>query len=155
MTYSASHPLVVQVASLYGLRTDLLAAQIVAESAGDPFAFRHEPAFFDHYIRNKPKVAGYRFGPLAACSYGLLQVLLETAVEMGFDDRPERLFDERVGLTWGAKYLKRCMDATGGDMFRALQRYNGQGKAAHDYAVKVFTLARQIVPDNTSSSRTS
>lgn len=141
MIYSRSDPLVVQVASMYGLRTDLLAAQIHAESSGDPFAFRHEPEFFDRYIRNKPQTAGYRFGPLAACSYGLLQILLETAVEMGFTDRPELLFEPRVGLTWGAKYLRRCLDATGDDYRKALARYNGAGARADAYAAKVFTIA--------------
>ncbi len=154
MTYPPHDPLVIQVASVYGLRTDLLSAQIIAESAGRPDAFRWEPDFYDRYIHGKPHVAGARFGPLAACSYGLLQILLETALEHGFEGRPEDLFVPRVGLNWGAKYLRWCLDASGQDHFRALQRYNGQGKHAHDYAVKVFTLARRTVPDNTTSSNT-
>lgn len=139
--YTRSSPLVVQVASMYGLRTDLLGAQILVESSGDPFAFRYEPEFFDRYIKDHASAQGYRYGPLAACSFGLLQILLETALEIGFDDRPERLFDPRVGLNWGAKYLQRCLEATGNDYRKALARYNGAGTRADAYAMKVFALA--------------
>ncbi len=141
MTYPPTDPLVVQVASVYGLRTDLLSAQIVAESAGQPDAFRWEPEFYDRYIHGKPHVAGARFGPLAACSYGLLQILLETALEHGFEGRPEDLFVPRVGLNWGAKYLAACLAVTGGDYRKALGRYNGAGVRADAYAAKVFALA--------------
>lgn len=139
--YTRSSPLVVQVASMYGLRTDLLAAQIMAESSGDPFAFRYEHEFFERYIKDHASAQGYRFGPLAACSFGLLQILLETALELGFDDRPERLFDPRTGLSWGAKYLQRCLEATGNDYRKGLARYNGAGARADAYALNVFAIA--------------
>ncbi len=138
--YTRSSPLVVQIANAYGLRADLLAAQIEAESGGDAWAFRHEPAYFDHYIRHKPAALGYRFGPLAACSYGLLQVLLETALEYGFTDRPEQLFVPRVGLTFGAKYLQHCLMITGNDYRQALAKFNGSGSRADAYSTRVFAI---------------
>lgn len=141
IAYTKSSPVVIQVASLYGLRTDLLAAQIIVESGGDPFAFRYEPEFFDRYIKDHASAQGYKYGPLAACSFGLLQILLETALEIGFDDRPERLFDPRVGLNWGAKYLRRCLDAMNQDYRKALARYNGAGVRADAYAMNVFAIA--------------
>jgi len=141
ITYGPSDPLVVQVATQYGLRTDLLAAQIQAESSGDPFAFRYEHGFFERYVRDRNAAMGARFGPLAACSYGLLQIMLETSLELGFDGRPEELFVPRVGLSWGAKYLQRCLTLTGGDYRRALARYNGAGQMAEAYAARVFAIA--------------
>ncbi len=141
MIYTAASTLVMQVAVNYGFRADLLAAQIQIESSGDPFAFRYEKAFFDRYIHNHASAQGYKFGPLAACSFGLLQILLETAIEQGFTDRPERLFDPRTGLTWGAKYLQTCLAASDGDYRKALARYNGAGKLATVYADKVFAQA--------------
>ena len=65
------------------------------------------------------------------------------ALEHGFDDRPERLFDPRVGLTWGAKYLKHCLEVMGQDYRRALAKYNGSGARAEAYAARVFTIAGQ------------
>lgn len=144
VTYSVSHPLILQVSELYDLRPDLLAAQVYAESAGDPWAFRYEHEYFERYVKDRPTVAGYKYGPLAACSFGLMQVLLETALEHGFDGQPQQLFDERVGLTFGAKYLRYCLNATGGEYRRALARYNGSGARADAYATKVFTLREQF-----------
>lgn len=135
-----------QTSNVYQLPYDLLVAQVQIESAFDPNAFRYEPAYFDHYIRGKSadQVRGAPYGPLAACSYGLLQILLETALEIGYTDRPERLFDPRVGLAWGAKYLSRLWDGLGraeGSYRVALARYNGRGPAADAYAQKVYQAA--------------
>lgn len=138
--------LVRQVAGVYRLPETLLAAQISVESGGDPNAFRYEPAYFERYILEKA-VKGSKYGPLAACSYGLLQILLETALEIGFDDKPERLFEPRIGLSWGAKYLRYLWDGLGGEesSFRsALARYNGRGAAAQAYADKVYARAAEI-----------
>lgn len=140
MTYTATTPLVLQVCTLFDLRPDILAAQIEAESSGDPFAFRYEPEFYERYIDNHPHALGYRFGPLAACSYGLLQVLLETAVEHGFDGPAQQLFDPRVGLTFGAKYLKHCLTLAAGDYRLALEKYNGTGVRATAYAARVLAI---------------
>jgi soluble lytic murein transglycosylase-like protein len=104
-------------------------------------AFRYEHAFFDNYLRHKPEAKGYAYGPLAACSFGLLQILFETALETGFDDRPERLFDPRVGLAWGAKYLQSRLTLSGGDYHAALAAYNGSGPASRTYADRIYTLA--------------
>ena len=133
--------LIQQTANVYGLPADLLRAQVYRESSFDPYAFRYEDAYFERYIKDTPEARGYSFGPLAACSYGLLQILLETALEQGFTDRPERLFDPRVGLAWGAKYLRHCLALTGGASHTALARYNGTGPAALHYADAIYTLA--------------
>lgn len=139
--------LVDQIARVYRLPTYLLAAQIQVESGGDPNAFRYEPAYFEKYIFERD-VKGARYGPLAACSYGLLQILLETALEIGFTDKPEMLFVPRIGLSWGAKYLRLLWDNVGGqpETYRkALVRYNGRGAAAEAYADRVYAVAdRQL-----------
>ncbi len=140
MIYTATHALVVQVSSVYGLRPDLLSAQIQVESSGDPFAFRHEPDYYDRYLRERPTALGFQYGPLAACSYGLMQILFETALELGFDLPPWHLFDPRVGMTWGAKYMQQCLIRTQNDYRRALARYNGSGARADAYATRVFAL---------------
>lgn len=133
--------LIDRTAATYGLDSGLLTAQIQIESSFDPNAFRYEPAFFRKYIKDNPDAKGHTYGPLAACSYGLLQIMLETALEIGFEDEPERLFVPQIGLAWGAKYLQKCLKKAGGQYKVALARYNGAGAAAAAYAEKVFTVA--------------
>lgn len=125
--------LVQHVADNVGLPSELVLAQVHVESGGDPFALRYEPSFFEKYIRHNPTANGYRYGPLSACSFGLLQIILETAIEIGFDGQPQDLFIDRIGLMWGAKYMKACWDTAGGTTEtypHALAMYNaGPGVA--------------------------
>jgi len=146
--------LIHRVATTYGLPADVLEGQVLAESHGDPDAFRYEPAFYDHYLRGKSPavVKASQYGPLAACSYGLLQIMLETAAEIGFDGRPEQLFEPMVGLAWGAKHLKALLDWADGDLVRALCAFNGgkQGNGVRPfrnqaYADTVFRLSGRTV----------
>ena len=138
---TAYDELIVQVAGAYALPINLLTAQVLQESSGKADAFRYEAGFYSRYIQHHPTAKGFSYGPLAACSYGLLQILLETALEIGFSDRPETLFLPRVGLNWGAKKMRLLWDAAGNtpDTYRiALQHYNGAGVAAERYAESVY-----------------
>lgn len=136
--------IIAATAGMYGLDVDLLQAQVSVESSFNPDAFRYEHDFFERYIKGKDAM-GSKYGPLAACSFGLLQVLLETALEQGYTDRPEVLFVPRIGLSWGAKYLKSCLLRTGGNYHMALARYNGTGIAAVAYANKVYEVAGRTI----------
>jgi hypothetical protein len=144
-------PLIQSVAVECRLPADLLEAQVVVESSGDPFAFRYEPAFFDDYIRFNAKAKGARYGPFAACSFGLLQILLETALEDGFSGAPEELFVPRIGLLWGARHLELLLYGWAAqDVDRALAAYNGgkQGNASrpfrnHAYVQRVRDQLRE------------
>jgi hypothetical protein len=144
--------LIHRVATTYGLPADVLEGQVLAESHGDPNALRYEPAFFARYVFENVNSKASHFGPLAACSFGLLQVMLETAYEDGFDGRPEQLFDPIIGLAWGAKHLQGCLAVADGDLERALCIYNGgrKGNAVRpfrnqDYATKVLRLSGRTV----------
>lgn len=134
-------------AAKYQLSPELLAAQVLVESSGQPDAFRFEPAFYKTYVKGNANAKAARFGPLAACSYGPLQILLETAVEIGFTGYPEELFNPAVGLDWGAKYLASLLAWAKGDYAKAWCAYNGgKGAAAKPpypnqiYADKVLAM---------------
>lgn len=116
---------VVAAAGKYGLDPVLLAAQVLVESSGDPNAFRYEPAFFAKYIKGNANAKAARFGPLAACSYGPLQIMLEVACELGFDGYPEELFNPQTGVEWGARYLASLLKWAEGDYTRAWCAFNG------------------------------
>lgn len=139
---------IMAAANFYGLPIDLITAQVLHESAGKADAFRYEPAFFDYYIKDKPTVQGFKYGPLAACSYGLMQIVLQVALEDGFDGNPWDLFVPRIGLGFGCKHLRKLWDRLGGtpDTYRtALARYNGTGEAATRYADAIYASAGRVV----------
>lgn len=118
--------LIRQIATECRLQPDLLEAQIIVESNGDRFAFRFEERYFDTYIRSNPMARGYKYGPIAACSFGLLQIVLETALEDGFTGLPHDLFISRVGLLWGARHLSALLHGWADEDYdRALAAYNG------------------------------
>lgn len=124
--------LVSSVAQKHHLREDYLRAQMMIESSGDPNAFRFEKGFYVRYVAsavNKPPWAKY--GPLAACSYGLLQIMLVVAMENGFTGQPWDLFVPEVGLDWGALHFAELLRWSKGDYYQALAAYNG-GKGGNE-----------------------
>ena len=141
---TAHDDLIHQVCRAYNLPFALIQAQMLHESSGDPFAFRYEEGFYRRYIKGNLNAKAARFGPLAACSYGLMQIVLETAYELGFDGRPEELFLDRVSLTWGCRKMRALWDNVGGQEAtyrQALARYNGVGSMADLYADTVYRIA--------------
>jgi soluble lytic murein transglycosylase-like protein len=116
--------LIISAASVYGLDIQLLKAQIQVESGFDSNAFRYEKAFFDNYLKNNDKALSKIYGPLGACSFGMMQVLLEVAMELGFADRPERLFIPSIGLAYGCKKMQGLLAWSKSDYNRALSAYN-------------------------------
>lgn len=117
--------LVRQYASAYNLPPSLLKAQVMVESSGDPNALRYEPGFFTAYVKGNQKARAWAYGPFAACSVGLMQIMVEVAYETGYAGRPEGLFNASTGLLWGCKKMQSLLHASGGVYRTALAAYNG------------------------------
>lgn len=115
-------------AQRFNLDPILIAAVVLQESTGDQFAFRFEPAFLNRYIKDKtpaqlgglwPVVTGDRAADdraiefhkrLRSCSFGLMQLMLQTAVELGFKGLPvEDLFVPSINIELGCKKIARCV----------------------------------------------
>jgi len=65
---------------------------------------------------------------LRAVSWGLMQVMGQTAREFGYPGPLPQLCSPGVGLLYGCKKLKSCFErAAGGDVRQALSFYNGGG----------------------------
>ncbi|MBK8184877.1 MAG: transglycosylase SLT domain-containing protein [Candidatus Competibacteraceae bacterium] len=103
--------LTVEAASRYNLPTALVLAIIQAESGGDPWAIRYEPAFFKRYIEGARIVV---FGAVShdtermarATSWGLMQVMGQVARERGFQGAfLSSLCDPAMGIKWGCHHL--------------------------------------------------
>lgn len=132
-----------------GWDADLLEAQVLVESSDDPHAFRYEPGFYTRYLKGKPEWESW--GPLAACSYGLLQVLYTVAFEVGFRGRPEELFQPATGLRWGVTKIATLRRGIS-DPLAVLASYNG-GTAGNTvapfrnqaYVQKVLTQRDAVV----------
>jgi soluble lytic murein transglycosylase-like protein len=108
----------------YDLDYKLVAAVAWQESRGDLYAIRYEPGFFRRYLEGKDtsQLPGTfpRAIPtpatelrLRAHSFGLMQIMGNTARLIGFDGRYlTELLDPEINLELGARYLQRCWERT-------------------------------------------
>ncbi len=104
-TISNYDGLINDAAQKYGLQPELLKAVIRAES-------------------------GFRTNVMSgAGAKGLMQLMPSTAASLGISDP----FDPAQNIDGGAKYLKRQLDAFGGDVNKALAAYNAGAGSVKKY----------------------
>jgi soluble lytic murein transglycosylase-like protein len=129
---------VTPTAQKYGLEPALVCAVCEQESGWEPGQARFEPEFLRHYVNplNLPLLEAFD----RATSWGLMQIMGQTAVELGCTGDLSALRTPDLGVTYGCKKLQKCFFAAAGDPTKALLRYNGGGNA--NYAPEV--LARVI-----------
>ena len=138
---------------------DLLESQVMEESSGDPKAIRYEDGYYRDYIKGNAVAKGYKYGRFAAISVGLLQILFETALELGFTGVIYELCDPATGLYWGLTYLTSLRTAygtaDGAETRIAIGAYNGGPRLLHHpvdqwppgpkkYVQDVYTRAGKI-----------
>lgn len=115
------------MAQRHDLDPVLVEAVVFTESNGKTNAFRYEPAFWDRYMRDKPEWDGANPQRVSA-SYGLMQVMFVTAIELAGMERtepPEYLFVPLIGLEAGCRVLRERLTWAKGDVDAALAAYNG------------------------------
>jgi len=138
--------LIDDAARRHDIDANWLAAVVLTESSGDPWAIRVERGFWRRYrdgirrwVRSTPTRNDDRWSKypdLYAASYGLAQVMLQTAVEAGFEYRyPTELLDPARNLDIAARILSRHLRRTG-TWPAALLRYNGGGDPAYPDRVR-------------------
>lgn len=113
-----------KAASNFGVDPFLVEAVIQQESGGKADAFRYEPGYYLRYVKNNPEFKGQNPRRVAS-SYGLMQIMYPTALELGFRGDPEELFEIGLNINLGTKLLKRLLDRYKGDVEKALMAYNG------------------------------
>ena len=116
-------------ARLHDLDGALVCAVIEQESNWVQWAIRYEPAFQKRYV--EPLNLGPTETVARSISWGLMQLMGQSAREMGFNAKMASLCDPDNGLEWGCKHLKAKMDAHGGDVHAGLLAWNGGGNAAY------------------------
>ena len=143
---------ILQAAREHGLDPNLVEGLVLVESSGRADAFRYEPAFWDRYLKHNPDYQG-EVPRRVASSYGLCQIMLPVARELGFKQQPEYLFVPTVNLYFGCKHLRRLVQWAEGDIPTALEAYNG-GKgnigsaATKRYAAKVIQRWDEVAQES-------
>ena len=106
----------------------LVCAVAEQESLWNPWAMRFEPMFLSHYVHPVMPDAPTTKELARATSWGLMQIMGQVALEMGFPGQFfSELCDPTIGLLYGCKKLRRCLDARADDTTKALLMYNGGG----------------------------
>src|ERR1700723_1783076 len=86
-------------ATKYGLEVALVCAVAAHESSWNPFAVRFEPAFEARYIKPAVPAMPTTLELTKAMSFGLMQIMGETAIEFGFGGKfLTDLCDPDIGL---------------------------------------------------------
>ena len=159
MQKSWYRPLIEQISKEFGLDPLLVEAISWQESLSCADAFRFEPKFWLRYQKHLPEYKGANPRRVSA-SYGLMQVMYQTAKEAGFVGDPEELFIPAVNVFWSCGILKKLTTwakafATSDEtqLQAVLASYNGGrgGNKPTDqplrngrYAAAVLSIYRQL-----------
>lgn len=114
------------MATRYGLAPSLVCAVCEQESDWNCGAVRFEPGFLKRYV---DPLNLYLLESLdRSTSWGLMQIMGQTAIEFGWPLKVAPLTDLRdptQGLQFGCKKLQNCFLKHGGNRESALLAYNG------------------------------
>lgn len=145
--------LIAAAARRHGLPVQLVLAMVRHESVGGiTHAVRYEPGFYDRYLKGRmpnfrPPHCSWETERIGrATSWGLMQVMGETARCNGFRGWFPELCVPEAGLEWGCLYLRRLADKyfSGGGWEVACRAYNGgpgnAHDAANDYPARILAL---------------
>lgn len=154
-------PVVRDVVNADEIRTSLVLAMLWKESSGDPYAQRYEPYY--QYFCTKNGVPLYRksmnwqqnratalatLGPLEfhmqSTSHGLMQIMGAVARERGLEGWIAQLYDPKASVRIGVSHLKVKIKEAG-SLHGGIERYNGVGDAAAEYARDVLAKEKLIV----------
>ena len=120
-----------------GLDPALVMAVIEHESSWQPWAVRYEPGFYNTYTSHMKLPETER--TMRATSFGLMQVMGQVAREKGFDGKfLTELLEPVIGVTFGCRKLRECLDKENNAVSAALLRYNGGGNASYPDMVLQF-----------------
>ncbi len=129
--------LILRFSRNFQLNPLIVAAIICQESAGDPVRWRFEKDWFKKHIEGKSRDRlGGTWLPQGICtettermgraiSWGAMQVLGQTARELGFTGNLTELLTPQNSIFYGCKKLRKCFDLHPDDEDKAIETYNG------------------------------
>lgn len=137
MTLEEKIALAKQTAADAGVNASLFCAVIEQESGWDNWQIRMERGFEAKYV--DPLKLPDTETIARSMSWGLGQVMGETARELGYKGPLAQLCECETGLYWSAVKLRRCLLNADWGVEQALSAYNGGSNPAYPAEV----LARQ------------
>lgn len=135
--------IILEASARHGIEPELIAAIIVQESSGNPYAVRPETEGFwkrygkrviENFKRTKSRRDDHwaKYPDLCSASWGLMQPLYVTAREMGFDPQyPSELCEPALNIDVGCTIFKAKLKAANGSIPGALLRYNGGSRLSY------------------------
>jgi soluble lytic murein transglycosylase-like protein len=128
----------------YGLDPYLVCAVIEQESGWNPWAVRFEPGFLARYVKPINPLLPTTQEITRACSFGLMQVMGEVALECGWVLKFfTELCDPDTGVDYGCRKLQKCfMEHVTAEP--SLQAYNGGGNP--NYGAQVLARMAKYEP---------
>ena len=108
--------IITNCARIYKIDEKLIRAIIKKESSWRPYAYRIELGFWQRYLSGIKRIfyatpqrdeEWLKYPDIVSASYGLMQIMLSTAMERGFRfEFPFELFDPATNIKWGCAQLK-------------------------------------------------
>lgn len=125
-------------AEKYKLDAQLVCAVCEQESNWQQWAIRYENAFFAKYVAGKftNNEIGITEAYARAFSWGLMQVMGQTARDFGYSGPLPQLCDPATGIDVGCKVLAHKLAVNQGKVHDALQAWNGGANT--EYANQVI-----------------
>lgn len=139
-TIEARKQLAKKYAIKYSINLSLICALIEHESSWNVFAVRYEPLFYQRYVVPLKGITATE-AQMRATSWGLMQLMGQTAREFGFIGKYlAELCDPEIGIDFGCKKLRHCLDRNVSDESRALLEYNGGKDASYPVIVQSLKM---------------
>jgi soluble lytic murein transglycosylase-like protein len=117
-----------------GIRAALVCAVCEQESSWNPWSIRYEQGFYERYVAHQP--VSITEALARSTSWGLMQIMGETAREEGYTGDLPMLCDPQTGIDAGLVHLKKCLARAAGNEPIALNLWNGGGNP--QYASEVM-----------------
>lgn len=138
MTQPELQRIAVAAALNHGIDPALVCSVCTHESNWQSYAVRYEAGFYRRYIDSMKGLSDTE-KTMRATSFGLMQVMGQTARELGFD-RPflTELLDPLNAANFGCKKLRNELAKNGQDITAALLGYNGGGDPSYPHLVMQF-----------------
>lgn len=118
-------------ASQYGVDPSYIAAVIQTESSGNPDSYRFEPKLND-------------------ASFGLMQVLSQTAKNLGYTGTPDGLYDPDTNIMYGTKLIAQLQSRFGADPAAIYSAYNSGSATKYKTSTEVASNVQRLMNNLTS-----
>lgn len=142
------------IARTFNLHPELVCAICEQESSWNPSAGRYEKGFYNKYENHPDMDEQERLW--RSSSWGLMQIMGETARYLGYSGPLDQLLVPEIGLAWGCKYLENRIAHAEGNIEKALLLWNGGGNAyyPHQVLARVAQYQKETNVPTTDNSQT-